>query len=410
MSRDRVRQFNYGPEVGSPLLANYSSFRERMTDVNDGDRTQDHPLRYSRVELVSNSGALRTWSRGSVMTPRVVVASGMASSDSTVKESSAVDALSRVSAQYTTMCAEAGRSNFHAISFLRELQETWGMLRNPFKLVSAIRKGPSKRALQRLSKSERRKWARVAANQSSTSLKRVVQVAEDTWLEGTYGWMPFIGDVLAATDLLASVRERRDILKDKGQHAFAMSEQSYDIERFVGSPTNYRPFYYTGDSFTKTTQSVKYYGSVRTNPSLAAENAFMSVLRALNIDRLGYAAWDAVPYSFVLDWWLPLGDAIDKRFSGPALLVNVATPWAVIKTVVDHKRVIAPGLFQKGGSPSGGGTYYEKVTSVERKQCLLSDFDSVDNTTGMHGTRIPSGLALGHGLLSRVIDTCRQLR
>lgn len=308
------------------------------------------------------------------------------------------------------MCFEAGRSNFHAISFLRELEETWGMLKNPFKLVSKLRRGPSKSALAKLSKSEFRKWSRYAADKQSRPLKSVVKAAEDTWLEGTYGWVPFVGDLLAATDLLQSVRERRKLLKSKARTPFAMSASSHDNTVFVGSPTNYRPFYYAEGSGDYSKSRVKYYGSVETNPSLASENAFFSAARALNIDRFGYAVWDAVPYSFVVDWFLPLGDAIDKKFSGPALLVSMTTPWAVIKTRTEYKRIIGPGLFQSGGYPTGGGVFREEQLSCTRKQCVITDVGDVDNSTGMHGTRIPSGLALGHGLLNRVIDTCRQLR
>ena len=412
MSRSRSRTLSYLPLTGGPLLIpnGPSEFSESMTDVNDGIRTAEHPLNHSRISLEANAGAGRTWAQGSILTPREIIGSSRAAYSSTRTETSSVTALSKVSAQYTTMCAEAGRSNFHAISFLRELEETWGMLKNPFKLVSQLRRGPSRSALAKLSKSESRKWAKFAANHRPKTLKSVIKAAEDTWLEGTYGWIPFLGDVLAATDLLASVAERREILKDRAQHAFAMSATSHDNLLIVGSPTDFKPFYFAAGSGDFSKQRVKYYGSVGTNPALAGENSFFSAMRALNIDRLGYAVWDAVPYSFVVDWWFPLGDAIDKKFSGPALLISMTTPWAVIKTSTDYRRAIGPGLYQAGGSPTGGGTYAERRLSCIRKQCAITDVGDVDNSTGMHGTRIPSGLALGHGLLNRVKDTCRQLR
>lgn len=411
MSRSRSRALSYLPMTGSSLLISGNpSFSENMTDVNDGLRTADHPLTHSRISLLANAGSGRVWSGGSVLTPRQIVASGMAASQSIRTEESSVPASARVASQYTTMCFEAGRSNFHAISFLRELQETWGMLKNPFKLISKLERGPTKSALAKLSKSEFRRWSRYAAGKQRRSLKGVIQAAEDTWLEGTYGWMPFVGDLIAATDLLQSVRERRELLKSKARTPFKMAASSHNNLLISGSPTKYKPFYYADGSGDFTKSTVKYYGYVETNPSLASENAFFSVARALNIDRLGYAAWDAVPYSFVVDWFLPLGDSIDKTFSGPALLISMTTPWAVIKTRTEYRRIIGPGLFQQGGSPSGGGTYCEEKLSCVRKQCAITDVGDVDNSTGMHGTRIPSGLALGHGLLNRVIDTCRQLR
>lgn len=394
----------------SILIVGNPDFSESMTDVSDGVRTADHPLSHSRVSLLANAGGGRIWSGGSIYDPRTIVASGLATAQTIKVEQSSSTALSRVASEYTTMCFEAGRSNFHAISFLRELEETWGMLKNPFKLISKIERGPSKSALAKLSKSEFRKWSRYAVDKQRHSLKSVIKAAEDTWLEGTYGWVPFVGDLIAATDIFQSVRERRELLKSKARTSFAMSGSSHDNTLYIGTPTDYRPFYYASGSGDFTKQKVKYYGYVETNPSLASENAFFSAARALNIDRLGYAAWDAVPYSFVVDWFLPLGDAIDKKFSGPALLVSMTTPWAVIKTRTEYRRIIGPGLFQRGGSPSGGGTYCEERLSCIRKQCAITDAGDVDNSTGMHGTRIPSGLALGHGLLNRVIDSCRQLR
>lgn len=388
MSRSRYRPASPVPLVGSPiLLGSGYSWGESMTDVID-NRGGENPCHHTSCQQLTDNGALKTYPAAGGYKPSVVLASGLASSRSSVL-GSPTSALVRLKQQYVTEIASQGRSDFQAISFLREITETYQMLRNPFKLIGHLRHSPIARRANR-----------------HTKLKSVVKAAEDTWLEGTYGWQPFVYDMLSLGSLRSCYQARRALLKSPPRR-FAYRTTSRQQTVYTASPSG-RPFVYSG--YDNVTMRAKYYGQWRTNPSIASENALASLARCVNIDRLGYAAWDAVPYSFVVDWFFPLGDYVDDLLSGPAFVQEVSIPWLSLSTEKLCVRELAPGPKTAQYNPSGGGTYIEKGTIFDRYQASILDLDVEDYKTGMHGTRIPSAIALGHGALERIRNVCKLLR
>lgn len=412
-SRNRFRTFyEHDPidfQLLWPLYSRATVYEEAISDRIDEGR-MDHPATHTRAKLMANCGSGKTWSGGAPMSPRTMLASGMVGAQRGNTEDFG-DSLSKGKASLVTELAQAGRTDFHAISFLRELTETYSMLRNPFGLAGNIR-----RALRDGSKQRKRyrQWNRFAKSvDEKTSLKRIVTNAENTWLEGIYGWQPFVGDMLSASNLLKAVKERQKILKTRDHPKYNQTTFGGSRTTYTGSPVDYKRFWILQGEFADRGRTTVW-GDIITNPSAGSESLLASAARACNIDRLGYAVWDAVPYSFVLDWFFPIGETIDKALSGPALVTVAGQPWVAQRTVQTYRFDIGAGLpyYQNGevASPSGGGTYHEEFLQFSRYASEFSDFSDVDNSTGMHGTRIPSGLALGHGLLNRIADACKALR
>lgn len=117
----------------------------------------------------------------------------------------------------------------------------------------------------------------------------------DGWLELQFGWIPLVSDVYAAVDAYRNKSVRGQSVSSYARNRKPVKGPKGTYGEF-GFNQNGRYHNYRGSA------SVKYYGVV-SNPAL----------RTLN--QLGLAnplklAWDLLPYSFVVDWFLPIGQIL----------------------------------------------------------------------------------------------------
>lgn len=117
------------------------------------------------------------------------------------------------------------------------------------------------------------------------------------WLELQYGWKPLLSDVYGACDALAK--------RDKGHFRMTgISNQRAKANKqwfYGGLGTGYRC-------------SVDYnaeYG-VKCRIDALPENDLLIVLSQLGVTNPGTVAWELVPFSFVVDWFLPIGDFLNQ--------------------------------------------------------------------------------------------------
>lgn len=113
--------------------------------------------------------------------------------------------------------------------------------------------------------------------------------APQKWLELQYGWKPLLSDVYGACDALS----KRDT-DDWGVTAKG-SGRSVIISQFHNRAT--------GSSWFDTLSKYELGAFVRVDAFLGPLNklAALGVTNPLNV------AWELVPYSFVVDWFLPIG-------------------------------------------------------------------------------------------------------
>lgn len=122
----------------------------------------------------------------------------------------------------------------------------------------------------------------------STRLSREKRIANQ-WLEIQYGWQPLLQDVYGAMVLTAP----RPIL-------IPIKETGKSLRSIVTS---------MGQSTVTVTvrDKVTFKGLAR--PS----NNYQTTVNELGLDNPALVAWELVPFSFVVDWFLPLGDWISAR-------------------------------------------------------------------------------------------------
>jgi hypothetical protein len=114
------------------------------------------------------------------------------------------------------------------------------------------------------------------------------------WLELQYGWRPLLTDIYGAAEQLAqlNVREVRNIVRKSA---------SVNLSRRMSVPaSNQGPNIYVDVKRRVTIKYVIYYSTPQGNHTLTQIGLTNPLL----------IAWELTPWSFVIDWMLPLGDYI----------------------------------------------------------------------------------------------------
>lgn len=126
---------------------------------------------------------------------------------------------------------------------------------------------------------------------------RLGSFASETWLEYSYAWKPLLKDVYDHADALAqTVVERQGVMREAKATNKTMKDDAY----IVKVPNN------TIDYEVKTKDRQWQAMEVR----YSVPPGTVPAVRAFGLVNPLEVAWELVPFSFVADWFLPIGDAI----------------------------------------------------------------------------------------------------
>lgn len=121
----------------------------------------------------------------------------------------------------------------------------------------------------------------------------------DSWLEYQYGWMPLISDIYGAQEQL------KKQLKEKDQ-LFSVSRQisdGLDPAGFISPASLVSSPGIAISGKAGVYCRVKYYAKI--------SNTFAYTMNQLGLVNPLAIAWELVPFSFVVDWLLPIGDFLN---------------------------------------------------------------------------------------------------
>jgi len=126
-------------------------------------------------------------------------------------------------------------------------------------------------------------------------LQRVVgnrKTYSRAWLEYQYMWKPMMADIYTGCQII------HEGLKKKGQFSVSSRKRAQrDCSSFKSQPVNFSIWFHSGtvQQFAET----KYYFKI--------VSPWLATLNQMGIINPAAIAWNLMPYSFVLDWFLPIG-------------------------------------------------------------------------------------------------------
>lgn len=125
--------------------------------------------------------------------------------------------------------------------------------------------------------------------------------ASSIWLEYWMGWAPMVGDIYSASEVLT--REFPEIVVTKFASTPFRSSTSVKNEVYQ---------YYANHNGVA---GVKYQGAVRvTNPNLA-------LAEQLGLTNPAVVAWEIVPFSFIVNWFIPVQSMLSSYSFGMGMEV-----------------------------------------------------------------------------------------
>lgn len=199
---------------------------------------------------------------------------------------------------------------------LAELRESMGLLGKActqiLLIVHAVKRGDIKKAIKLISeygggrvptKILSREQLNRQRRRSGKEPVRKSEYASSTWLELQFGWLPILNDIYALIDYISAL----DTPNNKGPwlsfHGY--SSGAYSDSADV-SDLNWFCTYYN------TTPVIESQNRVSLTASFALESPFKDVINQIGLLNPASIAWETVPFSFVLDWFLPVGDWISS--------------------------------------------------------------------------------------------------
>lgn len=129
--------------------------------------------------------------------------------------------------------------------------------------------------------------------------KDAANAASNAWLEWSYGWSPLMGDVRNAVNTLMDVNESPDA------RVLRVSAMVRDEENFTDPAYTLEVSPWVGafsDQSIRWSRSLVWYYEVKPE-NLPGRFGLTNPLEV---------AWELVPFSFVADWFLPIGDYLSS--------------------------------------------------------------------------------------------------
>lgn len=215
-----------------------------------------------------------------------------------------------------------------------------------------------------LSKSEKRRArGRALSNPTDTN---VASFLSSTWLEFTYGWKPLLQDVYSSAEALAEVFiERQGIVRTVYAKAKALNQP----------PEINNPDWFTGNLWG-VIQLAEQERRVRIGVNYSIPTGGLSPTTIFGLENPLIVAWELVPFSFVADWFIPIGKTLEALTATNGLTFHSGfkTRINILITRSQVYRNSHNAWYGEYYHQGGGGSLTAVRTVFYQKRTILSAF------------------------------------
>lgn len=196
------------------------------------------------------------------------------------------------------------------LPFIGELHSCIEMVRNPFAFLSTW--NPSKH--------------RKGDSLARTLQRNGLSVASDGWLTYKYGWKPLFSDLVAFGQLALNFDEEYSaylsgVAKPKKERTTVRASSACRNVPFTGSGSIVEGSH---------TQAVTIDWTIQPSAEVLTKSQYLRRRLGLSPLDIASAAWELVPYSFVVDWFLPIGSFLQD-------IAHTPVEFAVVGKYFTHK-------------------------------------------------------------------------
>lgn len=168
---------------------------------------------------------------------------------------------------------------------------------------------------------------------SKGSRSRGSQALSNHWLEYQYGWKPLMGDIWGAMEAIANSHYAPQPLRFSSQHRTEKTQEGFRLR--AGTPgTN---VYWALDLDYVCEDRVAFLINVSEETSVLQALASTGVTNPLNV------AWEIIPYSFVVDWFVPVGAYLQQLEYARGLTFHSGTV-SIRRDLQGGTRFVASGV------------------------------------------------------------------
>jgi hypothetical protein len=194
---------------------------------------------------------------------------------------------------------KAANKSFDVAEAISGLDDTVLMILGPImkalRAVMAARKGRFQEALVHLgiATPKNNMWVRDRAKHDRNHNISWPERMANFWLQFQYGWKPLLNDIYSGIQLV------NNLLKGE--------EARFTVVRRIQTDLVVKPCSTNTTRFPTYEAEQSAQGSVEVRYRFKVSDSFASFLNGLGILNPAYAVWVGLPFSFVIDWILPVG-------------------------------------------------------------------------------------------------------
>jgi len=234
---------------------------------------------------------------------------------------------------------------------LAERTQTAGMLSNRLSHLAyaamLVKRGQFKQAADALK----------THNPLSRNAKNTSQNLANYWLEYQYGWRPLLSDIYGSVEALKSAHEGLHPLEFSASATVRLYKPSIRLGT-GSSPSAGRVWDWVAFAVASE-ERVRYVVQVVEPPQV------LSAIASLGFTNPASVAWEILPYSFVIDWILPIGPWLEQMEYARGLTFHRGTKSKLQKMLGQSRGIFRitnpqPGISGSASKIAGTFNFYTK--------------------------------------------------